>query len=237
MNKISVRNLEVQVIKKDIKNLHLWVYPPFGRVRVAVPHSTNDDAVRLFIVSKIPWINKQKKKFLAQDRHSKREYINWESHYFMWKRYLLNLIEVDDVPKVEIRNKKYIDLHIKPCSNIDQKERVIKARHRNELIRIIPPFLEKREKITWVQASSRRIQQMKTKRWSCSIDSKRILFNLELAKKSPQCIEYIVVHEMVHLLERTHNNRFIAYMDQFLPNRKQLKDELNRWPLSIDDRI
>lgn len=237
MNKIAVSNLEIQVVRKDIKNLHLGVYPPFGRVRVAAPQHINDDAVRLFIVSKIPRINRQKKKFLWQNRLSRREYISGESHYFMGKRYLLNVVELDQTPSVSIRNKKYLDLIVKPWTNRDQKAKILNERYRDELKSIVPSLLTKWQQKIWVQANHRRIQQMKTKRWSCSIESKRILLNLELAKKSPQCIEYVIVHELIHLLERTHNDRFVAYMDQYLPNWRQLKDELNSWPLSIDDRV
>jgi predicted metal-dependent hydrolase len=155
----------------------------------------------------------------------------------MWKRYLLKVIESNQAASISLRNKKYIDLVVKPWTNREQKAKVVKERHRSELKSILPSFITKWQQVVWVKADYRRVQQMKTKRWSCSIENKRILLNLELAKKSPQCIEYVVVHELIHLLERTHNDKFVAHMDKFLPNWRQLKDELNSWPLSIDDWV
>lgn len=235
MNKIVVSNLEIHVIKKDIKNIHLAVYPPHGRIRVAAPQHTHDDAIRLFIVSKIPWIKKHQKKFLQQKRLSKREYISGESHYFMGQRYLLNIIHADQSSSISLRNKKYLDLRVKPWTNREQKAKIFKERYRKELKLIVPSLLAKWQQKMWVQASHRRIQQMKTRRWSCNPETRRIILNLELAKVPPQCIEYVLVHELTHLLERTHNDKFVAYVDSFLPNWRQLRDILNSRPLFMSE--
>ncbi|MGO1372567.1 MAG: M48 family metallopeptidase [Senegalia sp. (in: firmicutes)] len=194
---------------------------------MAVPKKLDDESVRLFAISKLPWIKKQKKKFLSQERQSKREFVSGESHYFRGTRYLLNVIESKEKQRIEIRNKKYIDLYIRPNSTIEKREKIINEWYRYYLKQTIPAYIDKWEKLIGVSVNEFRVKCMKTKWGSCNIESKRIWINLELAKKTPRCLEYIIVHEMVHLLERHHNERFHAYMDKFMPNWRSIKAELN----------
>lgn len=231
MEKITISNIKIDVVRKDIKNIHLAVYPPTGRVRIAAPIRVNDDAIRLFAISRLGWIKRQQRKFVEQERLSPREYKDRESHYFLGKRYLLNVIEHDAPGKVEIRNKSYIDLYVRKDSMFEYKKSIMTEWYRKELKKIIPGILERWQKKTGIQVDDWCVKQMKTKWGSCTIEKNRIWLNLELVKKPIHCVEYIIVHEMVHLLERHHNDAFTAYMDKFLPNWRFLKGELNRSPL------
>lgn len=229
---MTVSNIGIDVVRKNIKNIHLAVYPPTGRVRIAAPLRVNDDAIRLFIISKLTWIKRQQRKFEGQERLSPREYKNRESHYFQGMRYLLNIIETDAPPKVVLRNKTYIDLHISPETPVSKRHEIMTEWYRAQLKKIIPELIKIWEKRMSVSVKEWRVKLMKTKWGSCNIEKKRIWINLELAKKPIQCLEYIIVHEMIHLLERHHNDGFLNYMETFLPNWKQLKKELNKLPVS-----
>lgn len=231
MHQINVNGFEVEVVRKDIKHLHLAVYPPHGRIRVAAPLRVNDDSVRLAVITKLSWVKRQQAKFAAQERESAREYLSGESHYFEGARYLLNVEEHAGPPRVVIQNRNRIDLFVRPRSNRSQRERIMTAWYRAHLKQAIPPLLAKWEKIVGVQVAMWGIKQMKTKWGTCNIKARRIWLNLELAKKSPLCLEYVLVHELVHLHERLHNERFIALMDQFLPKWRLLRAELNHAPL------
>lgn len=232
MDKITVSNITIDVIRKNIKNIHLAVYPPSGRVRIAAPLTVNDDAIRLFAVSKLAWIKQNQRQFTAQERIEPREYLQRESHYFQGKRYLLNIIEVDAKPKVILKSRKHIDLYIRPNTPIEKRHEIMTEWYRVELKKQIPAFIEKWEKILEIKVNDWQVKQMKTRWGTCNIEEKRIWLNLELAKKPETCLEYIIVHEMVHLKERHHNDRFRNLMDSYLPNWKQLKTELNRLPIS-----
>ncbi|MBN3951305.1 MAG: M48 family metallopeptidase [Nostoc sp. NMS7] len=231
MHQITVGELVIDVARKDIKNLHLAVYPPDGRVRIATPLNIDDEAVRLFAISKLAWIEKHKANFETQERQSKREFVSGESHYFQGKRYLLNVIYGLGNPKVEVRNNTYIDLYVREGSNEAQRQQVMMSWYRQQLKQEIPPLIEKWQRNMGVKVEDWGIKLMKTKWGTCNIQAKRIWLNLELAKKDKRCLEYVVVHEMVHLLERHHGDRFVAFMNKFLPNWKFCKDELNRSPL------
>jgi len=232
MHQITLGNISIDVVRKDIKNLHLGVYPPNGRVRIASPLKIDDEAVRLFAISKMAWIKKHQLKFEAQQRQSKRQFVSGESHYYKGNRYLLNVIYHDAAPKVEIRNKTYIDLYIRVGSTLEQREKVLTEWYRRQLKDQIPPLIDKWQKIIGVEVSDWGIKKMKTKWGTCTIEKRRIWLNLDLAKKSKQCLEYIIVHEMVHLMERNHSEPFIAYIDKFIPQWHFYKDELNRSMLS-----
>lgn len=226
-SEIKINNLDVTVLKKDIKNLHLNVLPPDGRVRVSVPKRLNEDNIRLFVISKLPWIRKHIEHFQSQPRETPREYITGESHYFKGARYILNLIEYDGKHKIEIRNMKYIDFYVKKNMNREQKERIFLRWHRKELEKELLNIFIEWQNIMGVVIKEWRIKRMKTKWGTCNTKAKRIWINLELIKKPVYCIEYIVVHELVHLLEKNHNKRFYGYMDKFMPQWKNYKKELN----------
>jgi len=232
MHRISVAGIDVDVVRKDIKNLHLGVYPPEGRVRIAAPLHLDDDAVRMAVISKIGWIRRQQKRFNTQQRQSPREYLSRESHYFLGQRYLLDVIEQDGPSRVEIRNKSTIDLYVPEGSGHSKKEQVLTGWYRKEIKKIIPSIIEKWEPVLGVDIAEWGVKKMKTKWGSCNVEARRIWLNLELVKKPFHCLEYVVVHEMLHLLERSHNDHFRELMDRFMPQWQLYRDELNQAPLS-----
>lgn len=232
MHQITVSEVVIDVVRKNIKNLHLAVYPPDGRVRIATPLNLDDESVRLFAISKLAWIKKHQKNLQSQERESPREFVSGESHYFQGKPYLLNVIYYPGSPKVEVRNNTYIDLYLREGSNEAKRQQVMMSWYRQQLKQEIPPLIAKWEKNIGVTVNEWGVKLMKTKWGTCNIEAKRIWLNLELAKKDKQCLEYVVVHEIIHLLERNHGDRFVALMNKFLPNWKLYKDELNRSPLS-----
>ncbi len=226
-----INGLQVEVVRKDIRNLHLGVYPPNGRVRVAAPRRVSDEAVRLAVVSKLGWITRQQAKFAAQPRQSRREFVSGESHYFLGARYRLQVVERDAPPQVMSDRKTILTLQVRPGATLAQREQVLANWYRQELRALIPPLLEKWQPLVGVKAADWRIKQMKTRWGSCSIQAGRIWLNLELAKKSERCIEFVVVHELAHLLERRHNDHFSSLMDRFIPQWRLLRAELNKAPL------
>ncbi|MCZ7538802.1 MAG: M48 family metallopeptidase [Anaerolineae bacterium] len=235
MHQICVNDLVVDVVRKDIKNLHVAVYPPHGRVRVAAPLRVDDEAVRLAVISRLSWIKRQQAKFRNQERQSTRQYVSGESHYFQGRRYLLSVVYQDEPPKVLFRSGTKMELIVRPESDAAQRERVLLSWYRQYLKEAIPPLIDKWEPIIDVNIAEFGVRQMKTKWGSCNAEARRIWVNLELAKKPFRCLEYIVVHEMVHLLERHHNDRFTGLMDRFLPNWRLLREELNREPLAHEN--
>ena len=230
-HRITVSGITVEVVRKSIKNLHLGVYPPHGRVRVAVPLSVNNETVRLAVISRLGWIKRQKAKFEFQPRQSRREMINGESHYFLGQRYRLNVIEHRGACKVILLNKAAIDLYVQPGASAEMREKVLHRWYREQLKSLSPPLLEKWQQALGVQVADWGIKKMKTKWGGCSIEARRIWINLELAKKPLQCLEYIIVHEMVHILERRHNDHFTELMDRFIPQWRLHREVLNQSPL------
>ena len=232
-SEILVGGVPVEVVRKRIKNLHLGVYPPEGRVRVAAPLVLSEDAVRLAVVARLSWIKQQRAKFVAQERQSEREYVSGECHFYKGRRYRLNVIE-SSRPKVSIRGSEFLDLTVKPGADQAVRERVLQNWYRKELRMTAAPLIEKWAQRMGLPVPDFRIKRMKTKWGTCSIKSRRVWLNLELIKKPPACVEYIVVHELVHLLERHHNQAFIAHMDRLLPGWRSARQELNVLPLSAE---
>ncbi|MDH3460292.1 MAG: M48 family metallopeptidase [Burkholderiaceae bacterium] len=228
---LTVGGVKVDVVRKDIKNLHLGVYPPHGRVRVATPLVVSDEAVRLAVIDKLGWIKRQKAKFAGQPRQSQREMVNGESHYFLGQRYRLRVREQDAPARVAVRGVASIDLFVRAGTSPDQREAVLLRWHREQLKALIAPLLEQWQMIVGVQVAAWGVKKMKTKWGSCNANARRVWFNLELAKKPVQCLEYIVVHELVHLRERNHGERFTALMDACLPRWRQCREMLNKTPL------
>jgi predicted metal-dependent hydrolase len=231
MEQINLGDIVVDVVLKDIKNVHLSVYPPSGKVRIAAPTRMSLDNIRIYAISKLGWIKKQQQKFAEQIRESPREYLYKEGHFFLGNRYLLKVIEKEESPFVVIRHKT-IELHIRPNTDHQRRQAIMDEWYRQQLKELVPPIVKKWEKLMNVSIQELAIRKMRTKWGTCNREAKRIWLNLELAKKPIECIEYIVVHELAHLLERSHNALFIAYMDRFLPEWKQLKNELNKLPVS-----
>lgn len=231
VKRIAVSGIAVEVIRKDIKNLHLGVYPPQGRVRVAAPLVVSDEAVRLAVIDKLGWIKRQRAKFAGQPRQSEREMVNGESHYFLGRRYRLRVHEQDVPARVALRGVATMDLFVRPGAGVEKREAVLLDWHRASLRSIISDLLEQWQPKLGVQVADWGIKKMKTKWGSCNVGARRIWLNLELAKKPVQCLEYIVVHELAHLLERNHTERFTALMDKHLPDWRTQRLVLNNSPL------
>jgi predicted metal-dependent hydrolase len=233
-HKIKLGEILIDVFYKDIKNIHLSVHPPSGRVRIAAPPRIDLDTLRVFAISKLSWIKKQQKKINSQERESPREYTARETHYYLGKRYLLNVIVANSTPKV-VLNHSTIELHIKENSTLHQRKVLLNEWYRERLKEKIPPFIKHFEKTLNVKVNEYGIRKMKTRWGTCNTRAARIWINLELAKKPIECLEYIIVHEMIHLLERTHGERFVALLNKFLPQWKSYKEELNRFPLNHEE--
>jgi predicted metal-dependent hydrolase len=227
---ISLGEITVDVIRKDIKNIHLSVYPPTGRVRISAPSRMNLDTIRVYAVSKLGWIKKQQTKLRNQERESQRDYTTRESHYFMGKRYLLKISETDLAQSVVLRHRE-IELIVKKGAELEKRQKLLEDWYRIQLRHRAGRYIAFWEKQMDLKVTEFGIKKMRTKWGSCNRDAKRIWLNLELAKKPKECLEYIVVHEMVHVIERNHGSRFIALMDKFLPQWRQYKEELNRLPI------
>lgn len=228
---ITVGGVRVQVLRKDIKNLHLGVYPPHGRVRVATPLRVSDAAVRLAVISQLGWIKRQRAKFAAQVRESQREMVSGESHYFLGRRYRLRVIECAGPPTVAVRSR-FIELQVRPGQGKTQREAVLELWYRRQLKRLIPPLIEKWQPILGVTLAAWGVKKMKTRWGTCNAEARRIWLNLELAKKPVRCLEYIVVHELAHLISRHHDERFVATLDKHLPQWRAHRAALNAAPLS-----
>lgn len=227
-----IGGIQVRVIRKAIRNLHLGVYPPNGRVRIAAPLAMSDNAIRLAIVGKLAWIKRQRARFDAQPRQALREMVSGESHYFLGKRYRLRVVAHDGVAKVFVRNRSTIELHIPRHAGVEQRAQALRRWYRQQLRLLVPPLLAKWQSLLGVQVAEWGIRRMKTKWGTCNSKARRIWVNLELAKKPPQCLEYIVVHEMAHLITRHHDDRFVAILNRRLPHWERYRDELNAAPLS-----
>jgi predicted metal-dependent hydrolase len=230
-------DLEIETVKKDIKNIHVGVYPPNGRVRVAAPLKTTDETIKLLVISKMPWIRKQQLKFSEQERQTKREYVSGESHYFLDNRYRLNVIQTNTKPKIEIKRKTRIDMYVKPQVSSEKKERLMDSFYRLELKKQIPALVCKWEEITGLSVKEVKIKKMKTKWGTCNPKYQRIWLNLELAKKPLRCLEYVLVHEMTHLKEKHHNEHFELLLKSFMPQWDQCKKELNNGLLAYSEWV
>ena len=227
---LQLGNIAVEVIQKDIKNVHLSVYPPNGKVRIAAPLRMDVETIRVYAVSKLPWIRQQQRKMAQQERESPRECIERESHYVWGKRYLLKVVEHDAPPQIHRTPSKLI-LRLRPETPEPKRREVLDAWYRDQLRQAAAPLIEKWQPLLGVKVTQLYIQRMKTKWGSCTHAAARTRLNTDLAKKPPECLEYIVVHEMAHLLEPTHNKRFLAIMDQFMPKWRQHRQTLNRLPV------
>jgi len=234
---LVVSGIPVQVVRKAIKNLHLSVCPPDGHVRLAVPLHMTDDNVRLAVVTRLSWIKKQQANFQAQPRQSEREIVTGESHYVFGKRYRLEVIERRGRHEVIIKNNSTLQLFVNPSTSTQNRALVLTEWYRQQLKARIPDLLTHWEPLVGRQVSDWGIKKMKTKWGSCNISQRRIWLNLELAKKPIECLEYVMVHELVHLLERHHSDRFKAYMDKYLPQWQRCRDILKREPLGNDNWV
>ena len=233
-SQIMLGDIAVDVVLKDITNVHLSVYPPSGRVRIAAPEYMNLETIRVFAVSKLAWIREQQQKLERQERETFREYLDRESHFVWGKRYLLRIVEVDSAPAVELNARNMI-LKIRSGATTESRRATVSKWYREQLKAAVPELLAKWEPIVGVSADRVYVQKMKTKWGSCNPDRRSIRLNTDLAKKPAYYLEYILVHELTHLREKSHNDRFAAYMDQFMPQWREYRDMLNASPLTHED--
>jgi predicted metal-dependent hydrolase len=232
---LVISDMEIQVIRKNIKNFHLAVLPPYGKVRVAVPHHVTDERVRLAIISKLGWIRRQQADFNQQPRQTEREMIDGESHYLWGRQYRLEVIEQVGKHRIETKGKSKLRLYVQPNTSVENRLLVLNSWYREQLRIKVDELVEHWSPIIKRKPKACGIRKMKTKWGSCNIEAKRIWLNLELVKKPPACLEYILVHELVHLLERHHNDLFRNYMDKFLPKWRDNRALLNSLPLAYED--
>ena len=227
---VHLGDLAVDVVRKDIKNVHLSVHPPTGRVTIAAPARLSLDTIRVFAISKLGWIRQQQQKLLEQEREAPREYLNRESHYVWGQRYLLQVIEGDSPPAVELSHRRMV-FRARPGWQQTKKQELLDAWYREQLKAAAPPVIAKWERLMGVKVERFFVRRMKTRWGSCNPRARTIRLNTDLAKKPRECLEYIVVHELCHLLEPTHNARFIALMDQFMPKWQGHRGTLNQLPV------
>lgn len=232
---IEVSGIRVEVVRKPIKNLHLSVHPPEGRVRVSAPQRIDDEAVRLAIVSRLNWIRRHQQRFADQPRQSEREMVSGESHYFRGRRYRLRITEHNGPSRVSVNGTSELKLQVRPGTDIDKREQLLDDWYRRYMKELLPDLISDWQPVVGVQVADWGVKKMKTRWGSCNAQDRRVWLNLELAKKPPQCLEYVLVHEMAHLLERHHNDRFETLMDKFMPQWRLYRDELNQAPLPHDD--
>jgi predicted metal-dependent hydrolase len=228
---VKLGDLALNVVLKDIKNVHLSVHPPTGRVTISAPLRMSLDTIRVFAISKLGWIKQQQRRFQEQERETPREYIDRESHYVWGRRYLLKLVEGSATPSILLKHNKMI-LQVSPGTNDAAKQIIVARWYRNQIKAAVPELIAKWAPLVGVKVERVFVQKMKTKWGSCNPDARSIRLNTDLAKKPRECLEYIVVHEMVHLIERHHNDRFRKYMDQLLPQWHRYQCELNSAPLA-----
>jgi predicted metal-dependent hydrolase len=230
VTRLKLGDIAVDVVLKDIKNVHLSVYPPTGRVRISAPKRMRIDTIRVFAIAKLSWIKQQQKKLREQERETPREYVDRESHYMWGRRYLLTVVESDRPLSIELKHGRMI-LRVRPRTDEDKRQGLVEEWYREQLKEAVLPLLARWQPLLGVRADRFFVQRMKTKWGSCNHKARTIRLNTELAKKPAECLEYIVVHELVHLLEPTHNARFIALMDRFMPKWQFHRQVLNRLPV------
>lgn len=234
VTQLKLGDLAVDVVLKAIKNVHLSVHPPTGRVRIAAPKRMSLDTIRVFAISKLGWIKQQQRKLRGQERETRREYLDRESHYVWGKRYLLKVIERDEAPSVELKHG-WMFLWVRPATDDGRKRSIVDGWYREQIKTAVPPLIARWEPLVGVKVERFFVQRMKTKWGGWSPDTRSIRLNTDLAKKPRECLEYIVVHEMMHVLEPTHNARFVALMDRLMPQWRVCREQLNQLPVRHEE--
>lgn len=227
---IQIGELTVEVTQKDIKNLHLSVHPPLGRISIAAPRHLSVSAIRAFAIGKVTWIRQEQAKLREQERETPREFLHRESHYVWGRRCLLNVVEQDVTPTV-FWNRSRLILMVRPGTDEVRRGEVLEAWYRDQLRKQAKPVMAEWEKRLGVHVQQIFVQRMKTRWGSCDVARRSVRLNTDLAKKPRECLEYVIVHELIHLLEPTHNARFVTLMDQFLPGWPHRRYQLNRLPV------
>jgi len=233
--RIVLGEITIAVTRKAVRNVHLSVHPPDGRVTLVAPSDTRLEVARAYAIAKLGWIRDQQEKLRGQARETPRQYVERESHYLWGRRYLLSVVEKDEKPSVKLDHKRII-LTIRPGSSRENRADVMHAWQRQRLHEAVPPLVKKWQKRLDVKVSRYFLQRMKTKWGGCNPKSSTIRLNTELVKKPKDLLEYIIVHEMIHLIEPTHNDRFISILEENYPAWRESRDELNSLPLSDEQR-
>ena len=235
MNEVlELGNISITVSRKEIKNVHLSVLPPNGRVTMSVPKETRPEVARTYAISKIGWIRKQQQKLRNQARETPRQFIERESHYLWGRRHLMTVVEQEVKPHVSVDHKR-ITLTVRPGSDQAKRAEIIHEWHKSLLHELIPRLIKKWEPKLGVNVVAYFLQRMKTKWGSCNNKAGHIRLNTELVKKPKDLIEYVHVHEMVHLIEPTHSDRFISILTDYYPSWREAKAELNDLPLAAEE--
>ena len=234
MSRIELGEIWLDVVRKDIKHLHLSVVPPTGRVRIAAPHRMKLDTIRVFAITKLSWIRAQQQKVMAQEREPQREYIDRESHYLWGQRLLLKVVELEAAPMVEVAHRKLV-LQVRPGTTAQRRQALLDQWYRAQIRQALPALVTRWQDLLGVQVARVYVQRMKTRWGSCTSSTGTIRLNTELARKPRECLEYIVAHEMAHLLQPNHGPRFVAQLDRLMPQWAQHRDALNRLPLRQED--
>lgn len=223
-------DIEIELTFKSIKNIHLSVHPPFGRVTLSAPAHIDREQLRVYLTTKLSWIRKEQKKIRLQEREPQHLFISGESHYLFGKRYLLKITEATSRPKVILHHSK-IELVVPFNSSQIYREEKLYQWYRKQLRKVLQDIIDKQSTIMNVCPQKYGIRKVKTKWGSCNDSAQSLWFNIELVKKPIECIEYIVIHELVHLLERHHNKNFVTLMNKYLPNWQLRKKLLNELPI------
>lgn len=233
---IKIGELDIHLTRKDIKNLHISVMPPDGQVRVSAPDAMTETAIRMAVIHRIPWIRRQQAAFNKQERQSAREMVNGETHYLWGRRYRLEVIESDTLKSqtVKLKSGKLI-LTVNTGASEELRLKLLAEYYRGRLKARAPDLIDKWSKKTGVTIIDWQVQKMKTKWGSCNIEEGNIRLNLDLAKKPLLCLEYIILHELLHFKERQHNDRFKALLDTHMPDWRSRRDLLNQMPLNQEN--
>lgn len=230
---IQVGDITITVTRKDVKHVHLSVHPPDGRVTLVTPKSTRPEVARAYAVSRLGWIRNQQRRLRAQARETPRQFVGRESHFLWGRRYLLTVREDDAKPSVRLSHRS-MTLTVRPGSNRARRETVMHQWHKALMHEAVPPLIRKWERTLRVEAAGYFLQRMKTKWGSCNHRARTIRLNTELVKKPKDLLEYVIVHELLHLLEHTHNDRFVALLDRHYPTWREARAELNELPLTAE---
>lgn len=228
---IKLGDTSIEMTRKSVKNVHLAVHPPIGHVTLVVPHQTPFDVARAYAISKLAWIREQQKKLNQQARETPRAFINRESHYLWGRRYLM-VVEYQNTKPSVVLDHRQITLIVRPNSDAEKRAKIIHEWHKSLLHKTLPTLIKKWEQRLNVQVSGYFLQKMKTQWGSCNYADRNIRINTELVKKPKDLLEYVVVHELAHLIEPTHGPRFIALLDQHYPMWREARIQLNELPLS-----
>ena len=233
-SQLELGDITVDVVRKDIKNLHLRVFPPAGHVRISAPDRMSLNAIRIFVIAKLGWIKKQQARIRLQQHETPHEYLSGENHFVWGKRYLLAVSESNERPSVELAHSNML-LRVRPGTCKDKRQAVVEAWYREQLKQALPPLLTKWQPLLGVSVERFFVRRMKTRWGTCNTKVRTIRLNTELVKRPVECLEYVVVHELVHLLEPSHNSRFVALMDRFMPAWKFHRQELDRRPIRREE--